>query len=170
MLLNTFEGFHQRLEVEVGGGHFLPLPRALPSSLGGHCWGSENLSWRFPAATRARYVCTPSCLPAQVEPVGGGTRSFTVTLTFVQRPGANHPPKWKVVHCIVFPSSTPTQARGPIPVLALGTNMCTRTGHRDQGLGCHLLLWEKQLLSARILASSEGHSEMCPPGAYLQQC
>ena len=93
-----------------------------------------------------------------------------MTLTFVQRPGANHPPKWKVVHCIVFQSSTPTQARGPILVLALGTSMCTNTGHRDQRLGCCLLLCEKQLLSARILASSEGHSKMYPPGAYLQQC
>lgn len=92
-----------------------------------------------------------------------------MTFTLVQRRGTNCPSRWKVAHCTVFLLPTLTQARGPIPVLALGTHSCTRAGHGDRGHYCHLFLQVKRLLCTRILVSSEEHGEIYPPRTVLQQ-
>lgn len=171
-LLKMFEGSQQRLGAAGGGGHSLPLPGAPPPRLqlseatAGHLEVGSRL---LPTAAKVFCLRAPGGHPAPAEPVRGGTRSFTVTFTLVQRRGTNCPSGWKVAHRTVFLLPTLTQARGPIPVPALGTHLCTRAGHGDRGHYRLLFLQVKQLPGTRILASSEEHGEICPPRTFLQQ-
>ena len=162
------------LSAKVGGGerggHSLPLLRAPPSrpqlseATAGHL---EVGSWLFPTAAKVFCLRAPGCHPAQAEPVRGGTRSFTVTFTFVQRRGTNCPPRWKVARCTGDRLVHEGGSWGPWVLLSPLPSSETASVYADSGI---IRRAQRDLPTARLFAAALIHvNGFVPLGSQPQQ-